>query len=324
MKTQFNITTSACDLDRFSDRAAFLELLDGFDGVELMCFEEDFRGIIPREKVVGLHLVCPNYWLDFWNEDMTACLQEYETMENVRACYGGDTRAALLDRFRGDLENAKRYGAEYVVFHVSDCTTTEAITGKFRHTDAEVIDASCELLNALFPADWDDGPALLMENLWEPGLRFTDPEMTARLLEGVHYSNKGLMLDTGHLMHTNPSLRTQKESLDYIHRMLDMHEPFIRHIRGIHLNQSLTGPLIRRTMKDPPVLSNRYFERFGQTFEYIFKVDKHRPFTCEGVRGLIERVSPEYLTFEFISNDLREHTRMLRQQQRALAKESEK
>lgn len=318
MRIQFNITTCAGDLDRFSDRESFLELLDGFDGVELMCLEEDSRGIIPTEKVVGLHMVCPNYWLDFWNGDRALWLQEFETDENCYACYGGDSREALLAGFRRDLEHAKRYGAAYVVYHVSDCTTTEAITGKFRHTDAEVIDASCALLNALFPTDWD-GPALLMENLWGPGLRFTDPEMTARLLEGVHCANKGLMLDTGHLMHTNPSLRTQRESLEYIHHMLDQHESLIRHIRGIHLNQSLTGSLIRRTMQNPPALSARYEERFGQAFAYIFQVDKHRPFTCAGVRELIERIDPEYLTFEFISNDLREHRRMLKQQKRALS-----
>ena len=35
MKTTFNLTTSWCDLDRFSDRQALVDLMNGFDGVEL-------------------------------------------------------------------------------------------------------------------------------------------------------------------------------------------------------------------------------------------------------------------------------------------------
>lgn len=317
MKTQFNITTSYCDLDRYPDRAAFLSMLDGFDGVELMCFEEDVRGIISKENVIGLHMVCPNFWLDFWNGDLEACRREFDTDENCFAYYGGNSREALLSHFRRDLENARRYEAEYVVYHVCDCNVEETLTGKYRHTDAEVIDASCELLNELFPTDYD-GPALLLENLWEPGLRFTNPKMTARLLEGVHYPNKGLMLDTGHLMHTKPSLRTQGEYLNYIHKMLDLHGDLCQHIRGIHLNQSLSGSYMLRTMKNPPQILPSYAERSRQIFEYIFKVDLHRPFTCPGVKELIERIAPEYLTFEFISNDLQEHKRMIRQQKRAL------
>ena len=54
MKVQFNLTTSACDLDRFESRAALEALLRGFDGVELMCFEEDACGIVPKERVTGV------------------------------------------------------------------------------------------------------------------------------------------------------------------------------------------------------------------------------------------------------------------------------
>ena len=97
MKVQFNLTTSACDLDRFEDRAALEALMRGFDGVELMCFEEDARGIVPKERVTGVHMNCLTYWLDFWRGDMDACLRELDTMENVRRMYGGETRQALLE-----------------------------------------------------------------------------------------------------------------------------------------------------------------------------------------------------------------------------------
>ncbi len=318
MKTQINMTTSFTDMDRFPDRTAFLDLLEGFDGVELMCFEPDERQIIPKERVIGLHMACPPWWVDFWNGDMETCRRVMDSDENIRAAFGGLEPEALLAHYRRDLEHAREYGAEYLVFHVSDSDAEETITNRYRHTDAEVIDAACALLNALMPEN-GDGPALLLENLWEAGLRFTDPEMTERLLDGVRYPNKGIMLDTGHLMHTNTSLRTQGESLRYIHEMLDRHGDLCRYIRGVHLNQSLTGALMRRYMREPPEMKPTYAERNWQVFEYVFQIDRHRPFTCPGVKELVERIDPEYLTFEFISNDEKEHRRMLRAQKRALA-----
>ena len=55
MKIQFNLTTSIEDMKRFDSREDLLSLMEGFDGVELMQFEEDERGVIPGERVIGLH-----------------------------------------------------------------------------------------------------------------------------------------------------------------------------------------------------------------------------------------------------------------------------
>ncbi len=317
MKTQFNITTSFCDLDRFASRQEFLDLLDGFDGVELMVCGEDERNLIRPENVVGLHMSSFYCWLDFWQGDLDRCLQEFGTEEAMYAYYGGETRQALIDRFRIDLANAKKYGAEYMVYHVSDSNSLETLTGQYAHSDEEVIDAACELINAALNGV-TDGPMLLLENLWEPGLTFTRPEMTARLLKGICYPNTGIMLDTGHLLHTNLALRTQKEGLEYIHRRLGEHGELCNHICGIHLNQSLTGAYMRRVRRNPPDLSKDYNEKAGQLFEYVFRADQHKPFAAPGVGELIECIAPDYLTFEFISNDLNQHRTMLRRQWAAL------
>lgn len=317
MKIQFNITTSFCDLDRFESREEFLALLEGFDGVELMACGGDERDLIRPENVVGLHMSSFYCWLDFWQGNIDRCLQEFGTEKAMYAYYGGETRQALIDRFRADLTNAKKYGAEYMVYHVSDSNSVETLTGRYAHTDEEVIDAACELINAALDGV-ADGPLLLLENLWEPGLTFTRPEMTARLMDGIRYPNKGIMLDTGHLLHTDLSLRTQKGGLEYIHRRLDEHGDLCSHIRGIHLNQSLTGAYMRRVRRYPPVLSTDYNEKMGQLFEYVFQADQHKPFVVPGVGELIERIAPDYLTFEFISNDLNQHRTMLRRQWAAL------
>ena len=317
MKIQFNLTTSIEDMKRFDSREDLLSLMEGFDGVELMQFEEDERGVIPGERVIGLHMNYFPFWIDFWNGDLEAVRREFDTLEAAYRYYGGRDRSAILRRYRRDLEYAHRWGAEYVVFHVSEAAIAETFHLNYRHSDEEMIDAAIELINELFAGE-DGSLVLLMENLWQPGLTFTRPEMTKRLLEGVKYPNKGIMLDTGHLLHTNLKLRTQEEGLAYIHSLLDMHGDLCRYIRGIHLNQSLTGEYMEQTRLNPPDLSGSYAERCAKMFWHAFAIDKHLPFTCEGVDELVKRISPEYLTMEFITCDSIQHKQYLDAQRKAL------
>jgi len=317
MKTMFNLTTSYEDLDRFADQKELVEFMDGFDGVELMQFEEDSKDMIPKEKVIGFHMGYFPYWVDFWNRNEAALTKEFDSRENWEHVYGGKDRSAIVNRLKKDLEWAHYYGAEYVVFHVSDARIEETFTLKYQHTDEEVIDATIELINELLKAE-DGSIAFLVENLWQPGLSFTRPEMTRRLLEGIQYPNKGIMLDTGHLLHTNLKLRTLEEGLRYIHSLLDEHGQLCKYIRGVHLNQSLTGEYCEEIMKNPPELGNTYEERYGKMFWHAFAVDKHLPFTCDGIKELIERIAPEYLTFEFITADKIRHKEFLDAQRKAL------
>lgn len=313
MKTLFNITTSDDDLQRFQNTEQFLSMLDGFDGVELMYFDKDTKQIIPKEKVCGLHMHFFPFWVDFWNGNEKALLKEFDSKENWEACYGGSEREAMIRRFKKDLEHAHRYGAEYVVFHISEASIEESFTWQYSHSDEEVIDAVAELLNELFKEE-DGTIALLMENLWQPGLTFTRPETTKRLMEKVQYPNKGIMLDTGHLLHMNTKLRTQEEGVTYIQQMLDLHGDLCKYIRGMHLNQSLTGPYCEETKKNPPKMGATYAERYNQMFFHAYSVDKHEPFTCAGVKELVERIAPEYLTFEFITMDNHQHREYLKKQ----------
>ena len=318
MKRSFNLTTYSDDLDRYRDRADLLSALRGFDGLELMHCGEDVRGIVPPEKIVGVHLCFFPYWYDFYTGDMAACVRNLGGPGAVRALYRGDTREALVDAYRRDIDRAKAEGAQYVVFHVADCSDEELFTLRYRHTSAEVAAAAVELLNTLF-LEPDGDLVLLMENLWHPGLTLRSPDVTDQLLRGVRYQNKGILLDTGHLMHTDLSLRTQAEALSYIRRSIETQgEEVRRAIRGIHLNQSLTGAYMAETAAHPPVLSADPKKRMEQVYTHAFRCDQHRPFTCPGVRDFIEWIDPEYLTFEFISRSRSEQEAMLQEQLKAL------
>ena len=220
MKRTFNLTTYTEDLDRYRDQDDLLSALSGFDGLELMHCGEDVRGVVPQDRIVGVHLVFFPYWYDFYTGDLAACQRHLGSLDAVRALYGGDTPDALLSAFRKDIDLARAEGAEYVVFHVSDCSDEELFTLRYRHTSREVAEAAVDLLNRLFPEP-DGDLVLLMENLWHPGLTLTEPEVTHRLLSGVRYQNKGIMLDTGHLMHTDLSLRTQEEALAYLRHAVE-------------------------------------------------------------------------------------------------------
>ena len=306
MKTMMNFTTAPEDLGRYASPEDLRRFYRSFgcDGLELMPLpSQDTKPSLPGtielsdtilapDMIVGVHLNCFGDWM-------------YRD------------RSLLLEHFRRDLDFAQRVQAEYVVFHVTQVTDEESFTYQMRHTDREVILAACDLINELLQGR-DYSFYFLMENLWWPGLNFLAPSVTKLLLEKVHYEKKGLMLDTGHFLHTNHKLQTQQEALVYLHAMLDAHQELIPYIRGIHLQQSLTGDYVEQWLSAPPPLETDPGRRFCQVFTHIFAIDRHEPFTHPGVKELVERIAPSYLTYEYITRDREEHARLLAEGTRAL------
>ena len=319
MKKMINLTSSPDDLSRYDgaeDLKSFCEKY-GCDGYEYQNLGGETECLIPEELVIGVHLLSFNCWVDMWKGREDALIQEYGSIEKAEQVYGGYGRQALINKFRENLEFARRVKARYVVFHVCEVKIEESYTYKFAYTDEEVVSAVCELVNELLDGQGYEFD-FLMENLWWPGFTFTRPEITRMLLEGVHYPKKGIMLDTGHLMHTNNELRTQEEACGYVMEKLLEHAGMAGYIKGVHLNQSLTGEFVKNMLKTPRVLKEDYYERWCQVFGDIFQIDLHKPFTAEKVKALIEKIRPEYLTYEFISNDREEHERFLEMQVKAL------
>ena len=317
MKIQVNITTSSDDVNRFPTRQSLLDHIAGFDGLELMWFGDN--DLITPDMVVGVHLTCRFTWYDFWIGDEERLLAEYDDLATVESVFGSLDPHTLVDELKENVRVAHRYGAEYVVFHVSDVQTTESTHFKFKRSNEEIIRASADLLNEVF-AEEDGSIALMMENLWCPGLTLVDPCETRLLLDSIDYPNKGIMFDTGHLIHTDFSLASQQEGLAYVNRRLDEHERagLLRYFRGMHLQQSITGDYYRYLIDNPIQWAPTYYDRMGQVFECAFKIDKHEPFICEGVRDMINRLPLEYLTFEFITTSVEQHAGYLEAQRRAI------
>lgn len=297
MKITMNFTTSSDDVDRYSTRDELKEFYQsaGCDGLEVMLMEEDKKGLLSPDMILGIHAQCISDWINTDPEK-------------------------LIPIFRKDFDYAETVGAQYVVFHVTQVTEPETYFWKMTHSDEEVILAAADLINAMLDHK-NYSFHFLMENLWWPGLNFLSPASTELLLNSVHYEKKGLMLDTGHFLHTNLNLRTQKEALAYLHAMLDQHEKLLHFIKGIHLHQSLSGSYIRNWLQQPHTLSSDPDVRIGQIFEHIFAVDRHLPFTDPAVKGLVERISPSYLTLEYISRNKQEHMEFLKEGIAALGKQ---
>lgn len=320
MKTTINITATSQDMDRFADCETLKRFYSekGIDGLELMlCGEKTFPEKITSNDVLGIHLNFFPSWLDLWNDDRQALIEEYGDEKIWTEHYGGKDKNALLTKWEEELEIAHQAGVRYVVFHVSECRLDECYTYRFRHTDEEVCTAACEIINRLL----DKKPYqfyFLVENLWWSGLTMTRPQIVKDMMEEIHYKNKGIMLDTGHLLHTNLDLKDQDEGVEYINHILDKNGELCSFIKGIHLNQSITGDYVKKVIQNPPTLNGNYWQRLMQTYPHIFQIDNHKPFTADKVAQLVQRISPEFLTFELITNNNAEHEQALKKQLESL------
>ena len=307
MKKLFNLTTCEGDADFLADPAETARQLEGYDGIELQVIDDPPEGLIDPALVTGLHMACVPCWYALWTGDEKGLLDEFGSLAEAESYYGGLlTRETLLGKFRRDLLWADRFGAEYLVFHIAESTVLESFTEDYLRTDEMICEACAEILNALF-AEHRDGPLLLLENLWQPGMNLRRPEITRDMLSAVRYRSKGIMLDTGHLMNTNTAVNTQEQGLAWIRSVLDAHEAagfdLCGAVRGVHLNASTSGALAEKAKQDPPALSGSYRERTSKMFFHVFERDQHKPFTAPGVKELVERLAPDYVTTELISLD---------------------
>jgi sugar phosphate isomerase/epimerase len=307
------MTTSHHDLPRYRDNQDLKQFYreHHLDGLELMEGGRDEAGLIAADDIIGVHLKYFHDWIGLWRGDMQAVLDEHGSTEMVEQLFGGLTRDALIESYKKNLQFAGKYSPEYVVFHVSNVSLEQCVTGKTRYTDEEVIEAVIELINILFTGD--DDFILLFENLWWTGLTMTRPEITRRLLDGVRYKKKGIMLDIGHLLNTNTSLRSIDEGINYIHKILDSYDD-PGFIRGIHLHQSLSGEYAEYVMRNPIKTEGTYIEKALALQSHILKIDTHKPFASKRIGAVLKRIAPDYVVLELISSNREEHSRYLREQ----------
>lgn len=320
MKTVLSLVHSNQTLEEYASAADLEQSYRrfGLDGLEVIYCGPDDRGIIKNSEVVGVHLPFYSNWLDFYRGDRAALLDEFLAEDVWRGFYGGGSFDAVMDLFADALDFAQKRAASYVVFHVTNVTTREVLGRPPKYSDEDVVDACAGVINQLL-----DGKNysfdFLMENLHWRGLTLTRPEVTRRLLDQVHTPRKGILLDTGHLMCTNPALKTEEEGFSYIDQMLDLHGDLCSYIKGVHLHTAVTAGANRSAAFSPPknVLED-FYPRFSQAYAHVNAIDAHQVALCPGAANLLRCLNPSYLTFEFCAGDRKTRDEKLAQQSQIL------
>ena len=292
----------------------------GLDGIEGIVDPSDLDTSFPPSLLSGYHMIFFPDWLDFYNQNESELLRKFGSMEAVEQNYTGTKPEDLMKLFRDDLSFALSMNTPYVVFHVSDVSLEEGFTYRWLHTDKEVLDGAIEFINELLRGV-EPTFDFLVENQWWPGFTFTDPEKTQYLLSGINYPQTGIMLDTGHLMNTNPKIRTQAEGIEYILSMIRLHGDLKDRILGMHFHQSLSSAYVKKTTGHfPDDFPADYFEAYSRYYSHIQSIDRHRPWTDPDCVRIIDEVHPLYLTHELSSGPRRSQLTAVKRQLNTIRK----
>ncbi|MCT4620802.1 MAG: sugar phosphate isomerase/epimerase [Marinisporobacter sp.] len=321
MQRLVNISTFSGDLDRFEQNRENMEIFlnkHSLDGFELLQYEPWESHMIPGTMIKGVHMRYYPTWIDFWKGNKKKLLKQFKSEENIRIHYGGENRDHMVSYYKKEIENAEKTGAQYLVFHVSHVEVEHCFNHKFTYTDMDVVECTIELLNEIFHG-YEGRLTLLLENLWWPGLTLKDTKIVEKLMSEIKYSNKGFMLDTAHLMNTNPYLQTEEEGVAYILKTIENLGPFKDYIQGIHLNSSLSGSyVLDQLQKSSHDNFSIDYSDFEKIFYHICNIDQHKPFLNVGINKVIDIIKPKYLVYEFITRSLEEMNRYISQQNEVL------
>ncbi len=270
----------------------------GLDGVEGIWDPEDADESFPAEMLTGCHLIFWPDWLDFYRGNEAELVRKFGSLDILGSIYPGPKPEDLVDAYRRDLQRAIRCGAKYVVFHVSDVSQEETWTYCWLHDDYAVLDASLEIINEILRGV-EPTFDFLVENQWWPGFTFTEPRKTEYLLSRINFSRTGIMLDTGHLMNTNPDIRSQEEGAAYILQQYRAHGELRKAVRGMHFHQSVSGDYVRGHVGVfPDSIPRDYLEGFSANYAHVQQIDRHEPWTVPEAGLVVHEIAPKYLTHE--------------------------
>lgn len=303
MKKLFHLSTTPKQLRMFEGDWEEIKQFVGknqMDGIELgLTLDYDIEQI-PKEIIEGVHLSFYPMWVDFWRQDEEKLSQLFATKEERNAYYQGDSPECLVTSYRKQYERAKALGAKYMVFHVSHVLPEDSFTWEFTYSDKEVMIATLELVNSAFPKE-ENGPLLLFENLWWPGLNYKDSELTKWFIEQVEYPNKGYLVDISHLILNNKEIGTEQEAYFYIKQIIKSLGETKQWIKAVHLNKTLPKRYMQR---DHGYLLKKYREikdskqKLTLLKKHIQALDGHIPFDHPIAKKIVALINPEYCVYE--------------------------
>ena len=272
----------------------------GFVGYELIKFFDGDNTSL-KKYIKGYHMRFFPSWMELYLEDFSSLYDELKDKKYFKSLCGGHSKKELLEYYKKELRIAKDLEVEYVVFHACNVKVTEAMTYDFKYSDKEVLDAVILIINEIFE-DGEYDFKLLFENLWWSGLRLTNKEEIEYLLNGVKYKNVGFILDTGHMINNNRNIKNSKEGIEYIKKNIENLGEYKNLIYGIHLNYSLSGEYVNKSIKENKEKNLSIEEIMKNVYQHVGNIDYHDPFEDKEIIEVINSLPIKYLVFELIGN----------------------
>ena len=324
MKKLFHLSTTPKQLKMFEENwGEIKEFVDknSMDGIELGLTLDYDLNKIPKEAIVGVHLSFYPMWLDFWRGNKEQLAVQFKNKEALSAYYKGESPECLIESYKKQYERAKALGAQYMVFHVSHVLPEDSFTWQFDYTDKEIMEATLELIHAAFPSDDEEGPLLLFENLWWPGLNYKDAQLTKWFIEQVQYPNKGYLVDISHLILTNSQVGTEEQAYSYVKETIEALGETRKWIKGVHLNKALPKHYMKR---DHRYLLQKYKEtkdskqKLAILKKHIQALDGHVPFDHPVAKKIVDLINPLYCVYETAPDSRYELAYFIKKQNEAL------
>ena len=320
-----NISTHANDLllagEEWRDAASLLSET-GFDGFELYPVGGYDYNAIPGNLVGGIHLRFFVMLKQIWRNDTKGLIDIFGDDDTVRHYYNGCDRQAVIDHYRKQLDLAVTFGCPYVVFHPVHYELDYVFNWQPPWKWEEMVDLSAEVINEVVRKTKYKG-WILFENLWWPGnFRLDSVREIDRLFSRLEYDKPGLVLDTGHILNKNHSLREEGEAIAYLLKEVDRLGGYRELIKAVHLCKSLSGKYVKESMKrsDPFDGAESFRDRFAVAVNHVRQIDIHDAFDHPSIAGLFETIEPEATVFEFSFRSREEWVDKIQRQKQSLGK----
>lgn len=317
------------DLNRFSNQWEGLKEYVSekkIDGVELLIGYDHPSDEIPRDLVKSIHLPFWITWLEVWRKGEAAAKYYFPntSADHLQFCCGGQNAVEMVATQKQLWEHAALFHPAHAVLHAAHVELEHSFSRDFTYRNTEVLKSFSDLLNRTAQEFTNGEPpvTLAIENLWWPGLDFLFPAETDDFASRLKFTNWNLLLDTGHLMNTNPALRCEDEAIDFVlDRISRLSKDIQSKIKSLHLNCSLSGAYqVKQVQKGLPDDWDElnFSDRYSKARSHVLQIDQHLPFTTSRVKEIIREVAPKIVVHEFITKSIEEFSEKLEIQMRAL------
>ena len=140
------------------------------------------------------------------------------------------------------------------------------------------------------------------------------------MLSLVEYENKGIVMDTGHLMCAPQNITEEEQGIDFVLQTVKNHGELAHYIKALHLHKSTTGDFVANLKKQTIIPEKDFYDRWTQSYNVILQIDRHQPLTSPRAAEILELVQPEFVCHEISAKNRTEKFEKMLIQMKAIGK----